>query len=1324
MIIRLYLLAILAFLVLDCAHAATYRFTNSDPGGDAWSSANNWTPAGGPPAAEDIATFNWQGETGTLYGNGGTITSLRLGDNVPGGLTIADGGMLAVNSGSWNAVGYNNSGRLTIDEGGFLICDNLTAVGMFDKNAAHRMELFLDGYLEVNALFVLGLYFNGLDKDDSPIDALMATAVINGLLNVEQLQIDESNSQINLRRGTIIINGDQTGEVASWDDDGRLVAYGGQGTLVYDYDVTNSGRTTITALPPAETPPSITVSATAFPSMIKAPQAAVTYTLTIENNGTETATCTSLVDDTFGAISGQGDCSLPQQLEPEESYRCSFNQTIAGTTGSSHSNTVTGTAEAGNGSTASESDTVVVLIADPALPTGSIGNLVWNDLNGDGLQTPDEPGIGGLEVMLLQDNGNGYTTIATTKTAADGHYQFTGLSPGSYRVTPSTDSASLGPLLHTGGGMPHNLTLVDDQHYQAADFGFSQPAITVLTTVDQSVVTAPSASVVYSVTLQNSGPAPVVPIQILDNRFGDLSLNGCSLPPILSSGDNYTCSFTETITGRAGDTHTNTTMALARDEDQNPVFGADSTGVAFIDASKGGIGHYVWHDLDGDGIHDTGEPFFDQVTLELKLDGVSVETTKTTNGGYYSFNDLEPGSYTVTVTDTDNVLEQYVPTTVNQPYSIILASGEIDLQANFGYAKAEIDLTCTADPTAITAPGEDVTFTVVLTNSGSIDLKPTALNNSRFGDLTLKGCSLPPTLAGGASYSCTFTENISGSGGTAHTSITTLTAKDDNGHGLVASDSESITLISNNGGGLIGSQVWYDNNGDGVRNSGEPGIDGITLDLIQEDNIIATTTTAGGGHYHFIVDNGTYQVLVTDTADILVQAGLTGTADLHTGIAINNTVYLGANFGYAPFQGKPYPSLDLEKAVNGQDADLAPGPSIKQGGDVNWTYVVTNTGNVDLADVRVTDDRVDDTSISCSGDGDSDNRIYILPAGSSATCSAAGTAKKGKHESTGSATGIPSIGPVIGDTDPSHYVVTSFPWHLILPILAPDVAPDHKSVPDFCYLVADGDNFDSTDSALLKYSFSNDALELLGHLGVDDIEAMALSSDGKTMYAVDNDVLGIIEEAADQGPVFRPLNPSGVGIGQGEVGAIVIADIDGLSFDSTAGILYGSVLTEETGFTTMSLLIQINPDNGRLIKDGFGPGRDYLPIDTAIVNGNTVDGIAIDAQGRLFGIISISGGGEGDYLVEIDKLTGEVRDYKPLDDQGDPVHDMEGLAFHSSGTFYGTTGIEFAWEGTANTLYRIDRATTSAEKITRLDRDFDGLIPSDFETISCFPVHR
>lgn len=62
-----------------------------------------------------------------------------------------------------------------------------------------------------------------------------------------------------------------------------------------------------------------------------------------------------------------------------------------------------------------------------AAPVGEVGNYVWCDANGDGIQDPAEFGIPGIELMLL-DKDNSLAPLGTTTTAADGSYVFDGLS--------------------------------------------------------------------------------------------------------------------------------------------------------------------------------------------------------------------------------------------------------------------------------------------------------------------------------------------------------------------------------------------------------------------------------------------------------------------------------------------------------------------------------------------------------------------------------------------------------------------------------------------------------------------------------------------------------------------------------------------------------------------------------------------------------------------------------------------------------------------------------------------------------------------------------
>ncbi len=64
-------------------------------------------------------------------------------------------------------------------------------------------------------------------------------------------------------------------------------------------------------------------------------------------------------------------------------------------------------------------------------PFGEIGDLVWFDNNGDGLQNAGESGVAGVSVLLLDGGG---ALLDSTVTDSGGHYLFDGLPAGSYIV--------------------------------------------------------------------------------------------------------------------------------------------------------------------------------------------------------------------------------------------------------------------------------------------------------------------------------------------------------------------------------------------------------------------------------------------------------------------------------------------------------------------------------------------------------------------------------------------------------------------------------------------------------------------------------------------------------------------------------------------------------------------------------------------------------------------------------------------------------------------------------------------------------------------------
>ena len=112
------------------------------------------------------------------------------------------------------------------------------------------------------------------------------------------------------------------------------------------------------------------------------------------------------------------------------------------------------------------------------------------------------------------------------------------------------------------------------------------------------------------------------------------------------------------------------------------------------------------------------------------------------------------------------------------------------------------------------------------------------------------------------------------------------------------------------------------------------------------------------------------------------------------------------------------PAINIEKYTNGVDADVPTGPFIPVGGAVTWTYVVTNTGNVPLRNVVVTDNRTGVNPVYISGDTNGDGVLQVVEIW---TYRATGIAVAGQYSNIGTVFGTPPTGPNVSDSDPSHY---------------------------------------------------------------------------------------------------------------------------------------------------------------------------------------------------------------------------------------------------------------------------------------------------------------
>jgi uncharacterized repeat protein (TIGR01451 family) len=145
---------------------------------------------------------------------------------------------------------------------------------------------------------------------------------------------------------------------------------------------------------------------------------------------------------------------------------------------------------------------------------------------------------------------------------------------------------------------------------------------------------------------------------------------------------------------------------------------------------------------------------------------------------------------------------------------------------------------------------------------------------------------------------------------------------------------------------------------------------------------------------------------------------------------VSDTVTLGQFGAYAAVSGTPpgglnqvwanaavhyfgvVPGIQIEKLTNGVDADEPPGLEIAPGDPITWTYVVTNTGSVELTGLEVTDDQ--GVVVACPQ--------TVLAAGEHMTCNGSGTAEDGPYANKGTVVGYTPAGAPVSDSDSSHYV--------------------------------------------------------------------------------------------------------------------------------------------------------------------------------------------------------------------------------------------------------------------------------------------------------------
>lgn len=221
-------------LILALWSSASAQIMWDDGGADSlWSTPDNWS-TGAVPGTIDSASIDQPEDTHCVIqdgidaecdtlrvGNGGLTTNL----DITGGSLTAGGAYVGVDS---------PGGHGILNMSGGLFSTGDVHVGLGGTGTINMTG----GVIELsNNLIVPGGTGTG------------TVHLRGGTIDASDLRLTSALGLVDVGAGTLILEGDDTETLQTFRDDGWLVAYGGQGILHVDYDVTNAGKTTVTATP-------------------------------------------------------------------------------------------------------------------------------------------------------------------------------------------------------------------------------------------------------------------------------------------------------------------------------------------------------------------------------------------------------------------------------------------------------------------------------------------------------------------------------------------------------------------------------------------------------------------------------------------------------------------------------------------------------------------------------------------------------------------------------------------------------------------------------------------------------------------------------------------------------------------------------------------------------------------------------------------------------------------------------------------------------------------------------------------------------------------
>ena len=295
------------------------------------------------------------------------------------------------------------------------------------------------------------------------------------------------------------------------------------------------------------------------------------------------------------------------------------------------------------------------------------------------------------------------------------------------------------------------------------------------------------------------------------------------------------------------------------------------------------LGDYVWNDTNHDGIQDVGETPIEGVTVTLKdTNGTVLQTSVTDMYGNYLFTDLANGDYVVEFTapegyvsttqdaGTDNAKDSdglVVPVTINEADDLTVDSGfyvPVPATYNLGdYVWEDSNKDGIQNSNEIGIEG----VTVTLTKPDGTTVTTVTDAQGKYNFSGLENGEYKVTFTPPAGYEAS-PVNVGDAALDSNGLTTTATINNadnttiDSGFFKPTVEPTPVPATYN-----LGDYVWEDTNKDGIQNSNEVGIEGVTVTLTKPDGTTVATVTDATGKYNFAgLENGEYTVTFTPPA--------------------------------------------------------------------------------------------------------------------------------------------------------------------------------------------------------------------------------------------------------------------------------------------------------------------------------------------------------------------------------------------------------------------------------------------------------------------------